>query len=74
MEEPAVENIAVKEYLLTYLWSGLECFAAILLFDGFSERKHRPGIHWLIAVCFTALMATGLNLLDPGLANLGKIL
>ena len=69
-----MENIAVKEYLLTYLWSGLECFAAILLFDGFSERKHRPGIHWLIAVCFTALMATGLNLLDPGLANLGKIL
>ena len=69
-----MEDIAVKEYLLTYLWSGLECLAAFLLFDGFSERKHRPGIHWLIAVCFTALMATGLNLLDPGLANLGKIL
>ena len=64
----------MKEYLLTYLWSGLECFAAILLFDGFSERKCRPSIYWLIAGCFTILEATGLNLLDPGLASFGKIL
>lgn len=74
MEEQAVEDIAVKEYLLTYLWSGLECFAAILLFDGFSERKCRPSIYWLIAGCFTILEATGLNLIDPELASFGKIL
>ena len=57
------------EYLLTYLWTGTECFAAILLFDGFSERKCRPSIHWLIAACFTVLDATVLNLLDPGVAS-----
>ncbi len=74
MEEQAVEDIAVKEYLLTYLWSGLECFAAILLFDGFSERKCRPSIYWLIAGCFTILEATGLNLIDPESASFGKIL
>ena len=62
------------EYLLTYLWTGMECFAAILLFDGFSERKRKPSIHWLVAACFTVLEATGLNLLDPGLASFGKIL
>lgn len=69
-----MEDIAVKEYLLTYLWSGLECLAAILLFDGFSERKHRSGIHWLIAACFTILEATGLTLLDPEVDSFGKIL
>ena len=52
----------------------MECFAAILLFDGFSERKRKPSIHWLVAACFTVLEATGLNLLDPGLASFGKIL
>lgn len=65
---------ALIEYLLTYLWTGMECFAAILLFDGFSERKRKPSIHWLVAACFTVLEATGLNLLDPGLASFGKIL
>lgn len=64
----------MKEYLLTYLWSGLECFAAILLFDGFSERKRSPRIYWLIAVGFTALDATVLNLLAPEMESLGKIL
>ena len=52
----------------------MECFAAILLFDGFSERKRKPSIHWLVAACFTVLEATGLNLIDPGLASFGKIL
>lgn len=67
-------DIAVREYLLTYLWTGMECFAAILLFDGFSERKYSPSIHWLIATCFTVLEATGLNLLNPEVANAGKVL
>lgn len=52
----------------------MECFAAILLFDGFSARKYNPGIHWLIAVCFTALVATALNLFNPELASFGKTL
>ena len=65
---------ALIEYLLTYLWTGMECFAAILLFDGFSERKCRPSIHWRIAACFTVLEATGLNLLNPGLAGFERIL
>ena len=60
-------------YLLTYIWTGLECFAAILLFDGFSERKCSPGMHWFIAACFTVLDATALNLLDPRMASLGKM-
>lgn len=64
----------MKGYLLTYLWCGLECFAAILLFDGFSERKRSPRIHWLVAVGFTALDATVLNLLAPETASFGKIL
>ena len=74
MEEQAVGDIAVKEYLLTYLWTGLECFAAILLFDGFSERKCSPRSHWLIAAGFTVLDATVLNLLAPEMASFGKIL
>lgn len=49
MEKQPVGEYALIEFLLTYLWAGMECFAAILLFDGFSERKHRPSIHWLIA-------------------------
>lgn len=74
MEKQAVGDIAVKTYLLTYLWVGMECLAAILLFDGFSERKYRPLIHWFIAACFTILEATGLNLLDPRMASVGKVL
>ena len=74
MEEQAVEGYALSRYLLTYLWVAMESLAAILLFDGFSERKRRPGIHWLIAACFTLLEATALNLLDPGMVSLGKVL
>ena len=74
MERQAVGDIAVREYLLTYLWTGMECFAAILLFDGFSERKYSPSIHWLIATCFSVLEATGLNLLDPRMASVDKVL
>lgn len=74
MEKQTVGVITVKAYLLTYLWLGMECFAAILLFDGFSERKYRPSMHWFIAACFTVLEATGLNLLDPEVANSGKVL
>ena len=64
----------MREYLLTYLWSGLECFAAILLFDGFSKRKYSPEMHWLVAACFSVLDATVLNLLAPGMASFGKLL
>lgn len=29
----------LSEYLLTYLWVGMECVAAVLLFDAFSQRR-----------------------------------
>lgn len=74
MEKQAVGAIIVRENLLTYLWAGMECLAAILLFDGFSERKRTPNIHWLIAACFIVLEATGLNLLDLELVSFEKIL
>ena len=31
----------LSEYLLTYLWVGMECVAAVLLFDAFSQRKKK---------------------------------
>lgn len=39
----------LSEYLLTYLWVGMECVAAVLLFDAFSQRKKRQlliGFPW----------------------------
>lgn len=64
----------MSEYFLTYLWTTMECFAAILLFGGFSERKYKSNIHWFIVGCFIILEATGLNLLDPELASFSKML
>lgn len=37
----------LSEYLLTYLWVGMECAAAVLLFDAFSQRKKRQIAHWI---------------------------
>ena len=39
----------LSEYLLTYLWVGMECVAAVLLFDAFSQRKKNElfiGLQW----------------------------
>lgn len=62
------------DYLLTYLWTGMEYYAAVLLFDGFSERRVKPREHWLLFACFVILNATVLNLLAPGMASWTKLL
>ena len=63
----------MSEYLLTYLWVGMECVAAVLLFDAFSQRKKRQIAHWIFVACFAFLDATLLNLMSPNMANFGKI-
>lgn len=63
----------LSEYLLTYLWVGMECVAAVLLFDAFSQRKKRQIAHWIFVACFAFLDATLLNLMSPNMANFGKI-
>ena len=63
----------LSEYLLTYLWVGMECVAAVLLFDAFSQRKKRQIAHWIAVAGFSFLDATFLNLMSPNMANYGKI-
>ena len=57
----------MSEYLLTYLWVGMECVAAVLLFDAFSQRKKRQIAHWISVAWFSFLDATFLNLMSPTL-------
>lgn len=52
----------------------MECYTAILLFDGFSERKQKQSVHWSSAICFVLLTSTVLNLIDPELASFVKII
>lgn len=63
----------MSEYLLTYLWVGMECVAAVLLFDAFSQRKKKQIVHWITVACFTFLDATFLNLMSPNMASFGRI-
>lgn len=63
----------LSEYLLTYLWVGMECVAAVLLFDAFSQRKKKQIVHWITVACFTFLDATFLNLMSPNMASFGRI-
>lgn len=64
----------MNEFLLTYLWTGIEFFAAVLLFDGFSDRKLKRSIHWMVVACFTILCATVLNQMEPGASSLDRML
>lgn len=63
----------LSEYLLTYLWVGMECVAAVLLFDAFSQRKKRQIAHWIAVAWFSFLDATFLNLMSPSAASFWKI-
>lgn len=63
----------MSEYLLTYLWVGMECVAAVLLFDAFSQRKKKRIIHWITVACFAFLDSTLLNLMSPNMASFGRI-
>ena len=66
-------GLTLSEYLLTYLWVGMECVAAVLLFDAFSQRKKKRIIHWITVTCFVFLDATFLNLMSPNMASYWKI-
>lgn len=63
----------LSEYLLTYLWVGMECVAAVLLFDAFSQRKKHQIAHWIAVAWFSFLDATFLNLMSPNMASFGRI-
>ncbi|MFR0935003.1 ATP-binding protein [Gemmiger formicilis] len=63
----------MSEYLLTYLWVGMECVTAVLLFDAFSQRKKKRIIHWITVACFAFLDSTLLNLMSPNMASFGRI-
>lgn len=67
-------QITVTEYLLTYLWTGMECFASILLFDGFSERKLKPIKHWSVAATFVLIDATVLIRFSPDMASFERMI
>ena len=62
------------EYVSAYLWVGMECFAALLLFDGFSRRKRPQALYWAIAAVFVFVDATVLLCLAPAMASLGRML
>lgn len=58
---------------MTYLWVGMECVTAVLLFDAFSQRKKKRIIHWITVACFAFLDSTLLNLMSPNMASFGRI-
>ena len=64
----------MSEYLLTYLWALMECFASVILFDAFSERRWKPLIHWTILICFVIVHATLLNWATPLMSSFWKFL
>lgn len=67
-------EIVVTTYLMTCLWAGMECADALLLFDGFSERKFKRSACWFVCVCVVILNAAVLNSLDSSMTSFGKIL
>lgn len=63
----------MSDYLLTYLWTWMECFSAILLFDAFSARKRNRVVHWVIVTAVAFLDATLLNFAATTMLNYSKI-
>lgn len=64
----------MSDYLLTYLWTWLECFSAILLFDAFSARKMECFRHWTIVTVLAFGEATLLNITSKTLPDYSKII
>ena len=64
----------MSDYFLTYLWTWMECFSAILLFDAFSARKMERFRHWIIVTSLAFLEATFLNIASKALPDYSKIL
>ena len=63
----------MSDYFLTYLWTWMECFSAILLFDAFSARKRNRVVHWIIVTAVAFLNATLLNIASKTMPNYSKI-
>ena len=63
----------MSDYLLTYLWTWMECFSAILLFDAFSARKRNRVVHWITVTAVAFLDATLLNFAATTMPNYSKI-
>ena len=63
----------MSDYFLTYLWTWMECFSAILLFDAFSARKMERFRHWIIVTSLAFLEATLLNFAAITMPNYSKI-
>ena len=64
----------MSDYFLTYLWTWMEFFSAILLFDAFSARKMERFRHWIIVTSLAFLEATFLNIASNVLPAYSKIL
>ena len=73
MEKQTMGEVLVTEYILTYLWIGMECFAAILLFDGFSERKREQSVYWFVIFLYIILISSAINFIMPEVANFGRM-
>ena len=63
----------MSDYFLTYLWTWMECFSAILLFDAFSARKRNRVVHWITVTAVAFLDATLLNFAATTMPNYSKI-
>lgn len=63
----------MSDYFLTYLWTWMEYFSAILLFDAFSARKMERFRHWIIVTSLAFLEATLLNFAAITMPNYSKI-
>ena len=63
----------MSDYFLTYLWTWMECFSAILLFDAFSARKRNRVVHWITVTAVAFLAATLLNFAATTMPNYSKI-
>lgn len=63
----------MSDYFLTYLWTWMEYFLAILLFDAFSARKMERFRHWTIVTSLAFLEATLLNFAAITMPNYSKI-
>lgn len=63
----------MSDYFLTYLWTWMECFSAILLFDAFSARKRNRVVHWITVTAVAFLNATFLNFAATTMPNYSKI-
>ena len=63
----------MSDYFLTYLWTWMEYFSAILLFDAFSARKMERFRHWIIVTSLAFLEATLLNFAAITMPNHSKI-